>query len=234
MALEEYGEGRCVNCGYLCRMDYNGVLSRERPAMRYQEIPEHDRRQNRWHGQGVGPWCFRGIDLPSEIVAVRRERNIDHIDSKMLDELATAVVTKEDRDCALWFSYTPTFTPREHLERQRMVELERFRIETQKSLLESQQAFQAEQARLDKEWRAAQEIKAEGATQRRFRWELVVFGVIVTLILAVSQITGSLIEAGYILPRTTTPIPVNVAIQVPTTVPSIPDTPSSSMPVASP
>ena len=115
-----------------------------------------------------------------------------------------------------------------------MVELERFRIETQKSLLESQQAFQAEQARLDKEWRAAQEIKAEGATQRRFRWELVVFGVIVTLILAVSQITGSLIEAGYILPRTTTPIPVNVAIQVPTTVPSIPDTPSSSMPVASP
>ena len=67
-------------------------------------------------------------------------------------------------------------------------------------LRDQERQFQEARLREDREWRAAQEViqreLQERQSRSRFRWEIIIFGILVTAALVVGQIFSAFIERG--------------------------------------
>jgi hypothetical protein len=109
---EEAQKGRCVSCGFLATY-----------GDRWHEVSNRERRSGRFIVQdGMQAWsqvtCFRNAaDLASEM------------ESSNPSAPNVIAVIGRDRNCPEWFPYTPDRSPKEHLEKLEMIQLEHERKE---------------------------------------------------------------------------------------------------------
>jgi hypothetical protein len=97
-------------------------------------------------------------------------------------------IVQRDNDCKEFTDWQQGFTPKEHreiLDRQRQLD---FQVKREKEDKE----WRNEQRLKDLEWREEQDKKAEG----RHRVDLIVIGIIATIIIAVATILAAFIERG--------------------------------------
>jgi hypothetical protein len=115
VTLGQLGPGKCVNCGFFAKKDTEptggdtyAVSVSERAARQVHPIMVHPTRNV---SIGVEPFCFR------RVIAV----------SEMSKKHGLAAVLDEDRKCPLWHGWHEGFSPKEHLEEERLAQLEEAR-----------------------------------------------------------------------------------------------------------
>ena len=113
-----------------------------------------------------------------------------------IKEFAKAVVAvlNHPRDCAGFVAWQQSFTPKAHREMQH-IEEQRKRDQEQR---DRDRAWQEDRRKVDLAWQASQEDKAENRWQREHglqRSQLVFVGIFGTIILAITQLIGSCIQA---------------------------------------
>ena len=131
-ALPEFGQGRCINCGYLGLLDAGasgsdfyeaGILQRQDGSVDYATGPVQatDRRMEVRANIPTIPVCFRGEEQLLEEIDEEKEKLPpgDHHG----DESAEKVFRKE-RSCPKWTEWIEGFGPQWHYERDKMLELE--------------------------------------------------------------------------------------------------------------
>jgi len=148
------------------------------------------------------PICFaRAYDLQSEIPGQLSQGQEDYPAVLVLE------VISKDRTCPKrnqadgFTRWHQGFTPKEHremLDRQWVLDFEAREHEKDRT-------WREEQRRLDLEWRAEQEEKAEGrhdeqlgTLKQQHKWQLLVLGFLVTVAIVASTIVGAMIGAGWI------------------------------------
>lgn len=175
METDSASEGRCISCGFLAKFDlhYSG------PPPYIYEMPPRDRETGERSGLRLEaareitgfPQCYvNASDIWKEIGTARRDRNIDEFS-------ATRQVLDQDRHCSKWYPYTQGYSPQEHLEEKRVLQLEKDRKEFE---------FRIEQDRKNFELLLEQR-------NRNFQ----IFLAIVVAILAVAEIIASLLQVVY-------------------------------------
>lgn len=167
---------KCEDCGFLALRTARSELVEATEWFRQTGTPEN-LQQLDLH---MRPLCFaRAFNLAAEITALDNQRVETESHRQNL-----AVIQKE-RPCERFTAWQQGFTPKEHRE-----------------MLDEQwkREFEATRLQEDHEWRGSQEDRMrewqQRRDERRLRWEIIVFGVIVTLILAGSTIVAALIQRG--------------------------------------
>lgn len=101
------------------------------------------------------------------------------------DNFSVRYVINEERECEAFTKWQLGFTPREHRE---MLDQKR------------KQESEARREHEDREWRERQEEKQriwqEQQGYKRLRWEIIIFGVLVTLALIGGQVFAAFIQRG--------------------------------------
>ncbi len=114
--------GRCVSCGFLAKH-----------RDRWHEATEEERETGTLLQGGAGweheintvPACFvRAADLPAEYQAGLRTPAESLESGDTVLRRATLNIVTRDRGCPQWYPYSPGFSPKEHLEELRMMQLE--------------------------------------------------------------------------------------------------------------
>lgn len=132
--------GRCISCGFLAQWDAH----QDGPPPHFYEYPTKDREipgytvariEKDWQINTFPRCYFDCADLWKEIDALEREKSTTRT-------LAMAKVFDTDRQCKKWHTYTPGFSPQEHWEEVRMLELELKRQEFEKKMDDSNKCFQ--------------------------------------------------------------------------------------------
>lgn len=140
MDFSTYGQGKCVNCGFLCK--------RPQPAyyLGYCHEADTDTRQNGNFSQhliaineigmadgyiekhqyvSTFPWCFVGkVNFLEEITNPQTQFD------KMRE------ITLRERNCPSWYPWTEFLSPKEHFEEFKMQQLEKERREFELKLEE--------------------------------------------------------------------------------------------------
>lgn len=148
--MEKLSErGACYNCGFLCRKD---VLNTHLAL--FYEISEEDRKNGRFFtlASPGAPRCFRGVDIGREITDATGlpDYPIRTDEHQQKQNAAAKQVLETNRQCKLWFPYTPGMSPKEHLEEFKILEMERDRKEWQERLEANRREWQKELVALEK------------------------------------------------------------------------------------
>jgi len=140
------------------------------------EIADERFRREGWIDQQLHfavPICARGvIDFRQEANPGRPELLLEAI--------------QRDRPCAKAMQWHPALTPKEHVEMQ-MADIIREANDRREEAM--------------REWQAREAEKAESRFQSQMkqgRWQIVIVGIAATIALALAQLFGSLIQAGWI------------------------------------
>ena len=173
---------KCAECGFLAmRNRFTDQLDEARPSYRKTGKAPFVRKpgmhgvvvQNPWEGDDfpweVTPICFaRAYDLVSEIQAAPN--------SGLITQEAILETTQKPRDaCSEFIRWNQGFTPKEHRE-----------------MLDRKYIMEREDRR-DRELRESQERQGKS----RLRWEIVIFGIIVTIALIAAEIIGAFIPVWF-------------------------------------
>ena len=139
MALEEYGTGNCINCGYLCKQDrhetrsacYEATVS-DRLNGRLTEVrgefPASGGTIGKTPRVPTSPCCFiNEANIQVELSDLETDENQAN---KVLQ------LIKKDRNCPQWYAWTQFRSPEKHFEEFKMMELERRREEFELKLEE--------------------------------------------------------------------------------------------------
>ncbi len=160
---------RCFDCGLLTYLNEEG----------FHELYLGDR----YLGIAFIPKCF------AHVVNFDEEYRLS---TKSNDLAKFSEAINKERPCAISdtkYGFTPHyqgFSPKEHLE---MIDRERqFRME------QEQREWIAEQRRLDIEWRERQ----ERINKNNHRWDLIILGIVATLIVSAATIITAFISRGWI------------------------------------
>ena len=179
---------KCAECGFLTlRDEATGllveVIDDYRVSGRVPDIAAY----RRYHNY---PICFAmAWDLIPEVEEAAQSQVTEQ--NNDWGEYVLEVITK-DRDCVTtdktlgYTKYQQGFTPKEHME---MLDRQ-WLLDFQSRREQADREWREEQRHLDLEWREEQEKKAS----KRHRWDLIVFGLIVTSILSVTTIIAAYIE----------------------------------------
>lgn len=163
MALEDYGTGRCINCGFLGeRLKASGSHNIECFGVT---------KQQRLHGQitiegyyEVVPCCFVGkYNLPEEL------GDISWMVPKYHEKVSEII--GRDRHCEDWYTWREFLSPKDHYEEFKMRQLEQDRREWQK--------WMAEQA----------ERERKQSDKMLLRWTIL--GIVLGVLLAIMQLIGA-------------------------------------------
>ncbi len=166
---------KCADCGFLA---YRDSLKWE-----FTETPDIVRKTGGKpfliYGGGlpiIPPVCFiNKYDLWAE------SGDINHASPETIK-----CTVQKDRECDSLAEYQQGFTPKEHremLDRKWMLNYQAAREKEDKQ-------WRDDQRRRDLEWREKQEKSAEN----RHRWDLIIVGIVATLVLSFSAIAAALIE----------------------------------------
>ena len=175
---------KCSECGYLTVRNMNtycldeaGSDFREKGMVALGR--EYGRNQYPLH-EAI-PLCFARCQYLGEKVKNITQKN------NPTEEVSRII--KEETKCTGFVKWQQGFTPKEHgemIDRQWMMK------------------YQERREREDKEWREQQEDKQrnwmQSQSKQRFRWEIIVFGILVTLALIGGQILAAFIERGDLFP----------------------------------
>ncbi len=126
----------------------------------------------------IMPLCFmRAANLQAEIEAIDPDTT--------LTSAKTLAILQNERECEQFFGWEQGFSPKEHREI---------------LALEEQKEWQEARVREDREWRIVQEEitrqRQEQQSTKRLRWELLVFGLLVTAAVIFGQIAAAFISRG--------------------------------------
>ena len=170
--MGQYGQGRCVNCGFLGKVGFD--TEPPRAGSRLGDIEEAlgTLREvgdlfNLQDGHPSLPHCYRGVPIFLEIIEPEPGRVAYMPDLRSLKNLNYMPKLREvlvkDRNCPLWTPWTEHWTPARHFEEFKMLQLEQERREHERRLEEERRQFQE---RLDTQ-RRTQELWMD-ATKRDF------------------------------------------------------------------
>jgi hypothetical protein len=175
---------KCAECGFLAARniqtreieEVEGLFRDEgEPSFGNLGIPKHE---------GL-PLCFaRAFDLKSEFKKCAGKGDPD--------AYSIYLVIHEDRDCSSYTEWQQGFTPKEHremLDRKWLMEFQAAREKEDKEWRESQR-------REDLLWREKQEKKAE----KRHRTDLIIIGIVATILICLVTIIAAFIERGSLFP----------------------------------
>jgi len=186
---------KCSECGFLALRDKaNGLLVEVNDDYRVSgRIPEYITGYKEYHNY---PICFvMAYDLMPEVEQAVLKQTIDQSDD--WGKYVLEVITRE-RDCPtkhdkLGFTeYQQGFTPREHRE---MLD-RKWLLDFQAKREQEDKQWREEQRRSDLQWREEQDKKAE----KRHRWDLIILGIVVTIIVSFATVASALIQRGSWLP----------------------------------
>ena len=135
-------EGMCSACGFLSKR----TESRGGVTQTYYETTHNERASadlfthspDKFTGPVDSlPFCFRNAaSLTTEL------GQISTANESLSTQQAMQRVIRKDRKCPKWYPYTPDYSPKEHLEEFKMLELERRREEHDLKLFEMAQDIQ--------------------------------------------------------------------------------------------
>jgi len=181
VVLDQYGEGKCINCGFLGCRDGDMRISECYPASRYARdfgtLNEYVDPRPKGVTEIVPniktfPWCFVGKanlknDADELFDAKDEELNRENV-------CIHRVITKS-RNCSSWYPWREFATPKEHYEEFKMLQLEQQRQEFEQKMEKDRRGF---------------ELKLEEINEHeRKRTDNIMIGLaIVGVILALAQI----------------------------------------------
>lgn len=173
---------KCVNCGFL--------------ALRRSWTHELVEAAGPYRDEGQLPSDPQNRSFYScERVPIRTERRRDFKQRLLLDGIGQDEVTQrhvvdalsEDYACDHHTQWHASFTPKEHRE---MLDRQ-WQLDFQAKREDADRVWREGQVAKDEKWREQESGKAE----RRHRWDLIITAGIVTVVLVLAQIGGSLIQA---------------------------------------
>lgn len=142
MALEEFGQGKCINCGFL------GKRASQSTVSVCYEATVIDRKRGQFtdcDAISTYAWCFvRGASIGDEVSKIEGDR---HFFDKMKE------VIERDRCCPSWYKWTEFESPKEHYEEFKMLQLERNRQEFEQRIEDDRRKWELELQRLNEESR---------------------------------------------------------------------------------
>jgi len=141
---EQWGRGRCINCGFLGKRDCVSSISvcyEATAADRLAGQLTEYRMEPTQHGGMTNrallrtyPWCFLGkAHILDELNSIGAK---DHQTDKVQQ------IIQKDRQCGSWYPWTEFRTPKEHFEEFKMLELEQRREEFEKHMEENRKEFE--------------------------------------------------------------------------------------------
>jgi hypothetical protein len=190
MALEEYGEGSCINCGLLGRrhemdgpiatsVDYASRYGRETGDIGVFGTSRGDAALSIYNTRAT---CFVGkADLSGEIGSMG-----GMLGSEQQEK--TLVALTKQRECPRWYPFAEFFSPREHLDMQMLDEQRRWQERESARNREHEERM----ADMQRQWQEDRDRAASRGQRIRFGWELAVFG----FGIAAVMIAAALIERG--------------------------------------
>jgi len=196
------------------------------------EVTRFDRDKHRIPYQHA-PYCIcQAHDLSAEYLGLPQTRMgaatgspvAGHGPARTLEEILDG-----NRQCLRWFSYRPGFSPKEHLEVERMEELEQRRRDHELRLAAMEQEarrsaeqIQADSLEIAKQIKAATEANkatAEATGKFTSRWTYVAVG-IATLAVLLAGVGAFFTAMTYLRPAPVhVQAPVHISINLPTPVP---------------
>jgi len=184
---------KCADCGFLAL--------RDSATGQFVEANDEMRETGRPHQQldvSLYPMCFKRVINVQQLA-------MDLPDSITGRDVRVLAVIQEKRECCDFAEWQPDFNPREHQEKIDREEERKFqdaRLKEDREWRELQdeksRAWQVQQEERSKEW---QEQQAKG----RLRWEVVIFGILVTLALLGGQILQAFVARGSLFGTGPTP-----------------------------
>jgi hypothetical protein len=173
---EEETRGQCVSCGFLSVVgEWNGdAKALGRPGRESGEIGS------------MAPLCIRqAADLTGELYG-----DLPIVDAEGNATIPTGEqvisVLRRDRHCADWYPYQPGFSPKEHLEEERMMRIEQDRKTHDLQLAQMQADGQASLAQIQADsLKIAETTKniTESATKFASKWTTRAFWVAVAAVI---------------------------------------------------
>lgn len=169
---------KCSECGYLA------VRARTSRELREAE-GEYRKRGLRIAISEHIPICFAQVrDFREEIIKEKGASNLDSVN-------ITPFISKEIY-CDCFIKWLQGLTPKEHRE---MLDRQ-WQLDYQAKREKEDKEWREEQRRLDLQWREDQDRKSG----KRHRWDLVIIGIVATLLICASTMVAALIERRILFP----------------------------------
>jgi hypothetical protein len=172
MPLDQYGTGRCINCGFL------GQRSKGCHDTECLGVSEEQRLHGHITLEGffeVIPCCFIGkYDLSKELGGTSWQK-------PKYREKVSEVIAK-DRNCEEWYLWKEFLDPKTHYEELKMRQLEESRKQFEERMEENRREWQkwmSEQAERDR----------KQSDKMMLRWTIL--GIILSALLAIMQLVGA-------------------------------------------
>lgn len=147
MALEQFGEGKCVNCGFLGKREARSTMS---VCYEASIIDRLSGNLTSYAGVVTRPWCFVGEAFIGDELVENRTTEQDYETMRR--------ILRKDKNCPSWYKWTEFVSPKEHFEEYKMTQLELKRQEFEQQIegdrrkfeLELQKSNEQERKRSDK------------------------------------------------------------------------------------
>ena len=153
MASEEYGTGRCVNCGFLCKINENAAVSgcyeATAPDRYTGHLAEYQATLGLQRFEQFAiptiPWCFRS--------KANFIKELSELGATVHDDAKIHEVIRRQRDCSFWMLWKEFIGPKEHYEEFKMLELEQRREQFEQQMEKDRRAFELKLEELNREER---------------------------------------------------------------------------------
>ena len=157
-------QGRCVSCGFLSKFD----MENQGPPPYIYEMPPKDRSSGAMSWVRIGNYHVTGPSPQCYVNTAKILEEIDlYIQTEKRREEGASKAFNRDRQCLKWHLYTPGFSPQQHLEEERMLDLEFQRQKFQKQMADDQKAIML---KLDADQKEI--IRLNDIRNRWFQWIL--------------------------------------------------------------
>ena len=153
---EQWGTGRCINCGFLGKRDKISSVSECYSATAVDRLTGilNEAKGDIVTPFGMGvqraiistyPWCFIGkADFLTEL---------ETTGAKVHQADKVQEILKRDRGCESWYKWTEFVSPKEHFEEFKMLQLEQKRQEFEQRIEADRRKFELELQRLNEQSR---------------------------------------------------------------------------------
>ena len=141
--FEQFGKGKCINCGFLGKRDCISSVSicyeatsvdrLEGQLTEYRMEPTQSGGMTNRALLRTLPWCF--IGKAGFLVELEVEGARDIQPDKVRD------IIRKDRKCEFWYPWTEGKPPKEHLEKLEMMQLEQNRREFEQRMEKERKEF---------------------------------------------------------------------------------------------
>ena len=161
---------KCAECGYLASRNYES-----------RQLAETE---TQTRNEGVDVYTIDGLIYESPICFMQVFDLRSEFGNYALPEQIKAVI-QQSRECNEFVKWKQGFTPKEHREMMDRQWMQKYQDERD----EKDRKWREEQRRVDLEWREKQERE----TRNRHRWDLIIMGIIATILISAATIGAAII-----------------------------------------